>query len=334
MVPWLRQNEATKGLVTGVANALAGPNRRGNRSFGIQNGVFGAFGRGSNPCPATTNCRRSNTSGLVEVRRQGLSGCRCVPSMSTHDSRELGGAGLRGAPERRTRNLATVGGCEPRQRRRASVGDPVGQRRRPRGHGKGVLRSQSPRVATLGVRDTLGRFEEFSLSRGESLLSLSGLDGHDLRALFARRDAFVQRAPEHGEIAIAGMGWASCLARLAPRFRMGIVTSRTAKHFEIIHARSGLLRHFEFHVVREDYPLSKPHPDAYLAGIERTGLPPDRCVAIEDSPRGVAAAQAAGLEVILFAPGGVGLEREVGSVLSRVETADELEQALVDWAGR
>ena len=187
-------------------------------------------------------------------------------------------------------------------------------------------------LATLGVEASWADFEEISLRRGESLLSLSGLDGDDLRALYARRDALYTELLSTEEIAIAGMG--ELLGRLAPRFRMGIVTSSHREHFEIIHARSGLLQHFAFHVVREDYRLSKPHPDGYLAGIDRTGLPPDRCLAVEDSPRGVAAAQAAGLEVVFFAPGGVGSEREVGSVLARVESTDELEEALDDWAAR
>lgn len=187
-------------------------------------------------------------------------------------------------------------------------------------------------LAALGVEASWADFEEINLRRGQSLLSLSGLDGDDLRALFARRDALYRELLSTEEIAIAGMG--ELLGRLAPRFRMGIVTSSHREHFEIIHARSGLLRHFAFHVVREDYPLSKPHADGYLAGIDRAGLPPDRCLAVEDSPRGVAAAQAAGLQVVVFAPGGAGLEREVGSVLARVQSAGELEGALDDWASR
>lgn len=187
-------------------------------------------------------------------------------------------------------------------------------------------------LAALGVDATWADFEEFSLRRGESLLLLSGLDGDEQRALFARRDALYSQLLGTEEIAIAGMS--SLLQRLAARFRMGIVTSSHRDHFEIIHARSGLLPHFAFHVVREDYSLSKPHPDAYLAGIERAGLPPERCVAVEDSPRGVAAAQAAGLEVVLFAPGGVGLAPGATDVLARAESADELETVLNDWAGR
>ena len=186
-------------------------------------------------------------------------------------------------------------------------------------------------LETLGVEACWADFEEISLRRGESLLSLSGLHGDDLRALFGRRDSLYSELLTTEEIAIEGMG--ELLGRLESLFRMGIVTSSHREQFEIIHARSGFLRYFEFQVVREDYPLSKPHPDGYLAGIDRIGLPPSRCLAVEDSPRGVAAAKAAGLQVVLFTPGDVGSEREVGKVLARVENTVELEEALHNWAG-
>ncbi len=185
-------------------------------------------------------------------------------------------------------------------------------------------------LANLGIDASWADFEEINLRQGISLLSLSGLEGDELRALFARRDALYSQLLRSEALTIAGMG--ELLGRLAPRFRMGIVTSSHREHFEIIHARSGLLRHFAFHVVREDYPRSKPHPDSYLAGIDRAGVPAERCLAVEDSPRGVAAARAAGIQVVFFAPGGVGAERDVGTVFARVTHADELEEALNDWA--
>jgi HAD superfamily hydrolase (TIGR01509 family) len=187
-------------------------------------------------------------------------------------------------------------------------------------------------LESLGVASTWADFEEINLRQGVSLLSLSALEGDELRALYARRDALYCELLRTEEIAIAGMG--ELLGRLAPRFRMGIVTSSRREHFEIIHGRSGLMRHFDFHVVREDYERSKPHPDGYLAGIARAGLPVDCCLAVEDSPRGVASARAAGLEVVFFTPGGAGSEREVGQVMARVESASELEGVLEDWAGR
>ena len=43
---------------------------------------------------------------------------------------------------------------------------------------------------------------------------------------------------------------------------------------------------------------SKPHPEAYLTAARRLGVPPSRCVAIEDSAPGLASAVAAGAAVI------------------------------------
>jgi beta-phosphoglucomutase-like phosphatase (HAD superfamily) len=42
----------------------------------------------------------------------------------------------------------------------------------------------------------------------------------------------------------------------------------------------------------------KPHPEAYLTAAARLGVPPDLCVAIEDSPTGIASAEAAGCVVV------------------------------------
>ena len=42
----------------------------------------------------------------------------------------------------------------------------------------------------------------------------------------------------------------------------------------------------------------KPEPDVYLAACRELGLPPERCVAFEDSPTGAAAARAAGMRVV------------------------------------
>lgn len=52
-------------------------------------------------------------------------------------------------------------------------------------------------------------------------------------------------------------------------------------------------------VVTGDQVLDgKPHPEAYLTAAARLGVDPARCVAIEDSPTGVASATAAGCVVV------------------------------------
>ena len=47
-------------------------------------------------------------------------------------------------------------------------------------------------------------------------------------------------------------------------------------------------------VAGDDVRNGKPHPEPYLAAAAVLGAPPDRCIAIEDSPTGVRSAVAAG----------------------------------------
>jgi HAD superfamily hydrolase (TIGR01509 family) len=184
-------------------------------------------------------------------------------------------------------------------------------------------------LAAIGVTATWAQFEEINQKHGVSLLSLSKLEGEDLRALYTRRDARYSEMLRTEQLAIPGM--LQLLERTKAHFTAGIVTASRREHFDIIHGLSGMLEHVDFAVVREDYPRAKPHPDGYLAGIERAGLAASDCIAVEDSPRGISAARAAGLECVLFAPGGVGADRDVGEVFARAGSAEELDEVLRQW---
>jgi HAD superfamily hydrolase (TIGR01509 family) len=46
---------------------------------------------------------------------------------------------------------------------------------------------------------------------------------------------------------------------------------------------------------RDDVERSKPHPDSYLALLDCLGVAADEAIALEDSPNGIRAAQAAGI---------------------------------------
>ncbi len=65
-----------------------------------------------------------------------------------------------------------------------------------------------------------------------------------------------------------------------------------------MHRNSGLLGYFYFILTREDYVASKPDPEPYRTACARAGLHPGRCLAIEDSERGVVSAARAGLAVV------------------------------------
>ncbi len=51
-------------------------------------------------------------------------------------------------------------------------------------------------------------------------------------------------------------------------------------------------------VTGDEVTRGKPHPEPYLAAAAALGVDPARCVAIEDSPPGVASAEAAGVPVL------------------------------------
>lgn len=55
---------------------------------------------------------------------------------------------------------------------------------------------------------------------------------------------------------------------------------------------------FTVSVVGDDVERGKPHPDPYLLAAKRLGVDITRCVAIEDSPTGVASALSAGATVL------------------------------------
>lgn len=65
---------------------------------------------------------------------------------------------------------------------------------------------------------------------------------------------------------------------------------------------TGLLGYFEGRIFSaEDVAHGKPSPDLFLHAAEELDVPADRCVVVEDSPNGVAAARAAGIVVLGYA---------------------------------
>ncbi|AYF27840.1 MULTISPECIES: HAD family hydrolase [Micromonospora] len=55
---------------------------------------------------------------------------------------------------------------------------------------------------------------------------------------------------------------------------------------------------FDAVVCGDEVDAAKPHPEPYLTAARLLGVPVERCVAIEDSPTGVASALAAGAAVL------------------------------------
>jgi HAD superfamily hydrolase (TIGR01509 family) len=111
---------------------------------------------------------------------------------------------------------------------------------------------------------------------------------------------------------------------------LAVCTSSSRRHLERV-LDLGLRELIDVSVAAEDTERHKPDPAPYLAAAERLGVAPTACVAIEDSPVGLASARAAGMPTVGVARHGVDPEVLAGAdlVVARVDLT-----AVVAAAGR
>ena len=64
----------------------------------------------------------------------------------------------------------------------------------------------------------------------------------------------------------------------------------------------GLVDKFQAIVAFGDYARGKPAPDPFLEAARRLGVAPERCLVFEDTPTGIEAAEAAGMQWVLVPP--------------------------------
>jgi HAD superfamily hydrolase (TIGR01509 family) len=155
-------------------------------------------------------------------------------------------------------------------------------------------------LASVGIDLTAEQFKDISLRRGESVFVLAAhqdMGDGEISRLRVERDRLYAELLRTRECVVDGAD--EVLRFLQGSFRMGVVTSSRREHFEIAHAKSGLMKYLTFVVAHGDYPRSKPYPDAYLTAMKRFDLQPANCIVVEDSERGLAAATAAGIECLI-----------------------------------
>jgi HAD superfamily hydrolase (TIGR01509 family) len=89
----------------------------------------------------------------------------------------------------------------------------------------------------------------------------------------------------HSEIARRDLPWA-------------VATSSPRHHAQLILMQLGLIDACRALAGGDEVTHGKPAPDIYLLAAERLGVPPEQCLALEDSPTGCRAAAAAGMTVV------------------------------------
>ncbi|HEV7898019.1 MAG TPA: HAD family phosphatase [Planosporangium sp.] len=105
-----------------------------------------------------------------------------------------------------------------------------------------------------------------------------------------------------GELFAEGLTWRPGARELLAEVRAegipaALVTATRRNLVEIALGTIGA-HNFDVVVCGDEVGRTKPHPEPYLTAAAKLGADPRRCVAIEDSPTGVASAQAAGCVVV------------------------------------
>ena len=131
------------------------------------------------------------------------------------------------------------------------------------------------------------------------LLREKGLDDEQITAARRERnELYTELLDSTPDLTTPGIE--KVLRHFAEKCHMAIVTSSERDHFERIHQRTGLLNHFKLVVAAGDYRREKPNPEPYLVAANRLGIAPVDCIAVEDSPRGLKAAMAAGIPCVVM----------------------------------
>lgn len=135
-------------------------------------------------------------------------------------------------------------------------------------------------------------------SKGAFVLAeRKGYSPEKIETLRVRRNMLYRTYLRTQPLVIVGVE--ETLRTLSAEYTMGIVTTSTREHFDIIHEKSGLRDFFDFFITVDDVSRCKPDPEPYEKAVERAGATREKCLAVGDSRRGLASALAAGLRCIV-----------------------------------
>lgn len=163
------------------------------------------------------------------------------------------------------------------------------------------------------LRPKPGEFQKFCLGRSDRacLLELLSSRGRVVDDLYLDRLIAHKSMAYQGQLEVLdplpiypGVEDLIYKVRVA-QLKIGLVTGAVRAEVELVLNRAGLAEYFQTIVAGDEIAVSKPQPDGYLLAAERLktlypelNLNPSECLAIEDTPAGIEAAKAAGMQVV------------------------------------
>jgi beta-phosphoglucomutase len=189
-------------------------------------------------------------------------------------------------------------------------------------------------AADEGVAFTDGDFwATFGMRNADIIPRFYGRDltADQIQALGDRKEASYRELLRQSAAALPGAR-ELMVALHAAGYWQAIGSSAPVENLDLIVELLRLRPYLEVVISGERVPHGKPAPDIFLAAAGALGVPPARCVVVEDAPAGVAAAHAGGMRCLAVrrvgqadAPGLDAADQVVDSLtLAGVATFDAL----------
>ena len=116
----------------------------------------------------------------------------------------------------------------------------------------------------------------------------------------------------------------------AAGYRQAVGSSAPERNITLIVALLGLGQWLEATVSGESVAHGKPAPDIFLAGAERLGVAPERCLVIEDAVAGIQAAHAGGMRCLAVRRAGQADALGLNAAEYIADALTDVDVALVD----
>lgn len=92
----------------------------------------------------------------------------------------------------------------------------------------------------------------------------------------------------------------NALSRLkALGYKLGVASNSIRKSVDTMMSKMDLIQYFDTMLSNEDVQYAKPDPEIYITAASNLGLRPDECLVVEDNKNGIAAARAAGANLMI-----------------------------------
>lgn len=159
-------------------------------------------------------------------------------------------------------------------------------------------------------------------------------DGHEPPSADRAREHADEKEALYRQMVAAAFpamaGGPELLVRLhAAGWLLAVGTSGPPENLRVAVDGLGASRWFHAEVCGLDVAHGKPAPDIFLKAAERLGVPPARCVVVEDAVPGIEAAHAAGMPCVAICSEGH-THAELASAERVIDRFDELTVAAMD----